>query len=73
MGIFSVLVDAPAHSGLSGALDYTSDHALKPGMLVRVPLGRREVLGLVWDSPPSTELNPETLKPVLAVYSDLPP
>ncbi|MEY2802686.1 MAG: Primosomal protein [Pseudomonadota bacterium] len=73
MGIFSVLVDAPAHSGIAGALDYTSDHALKAGMLVRVPLGRREVLGLVWDCPTSTELDPQSLKPVLAAYTDLPP
>ena len=40
-----VAVDAPQHSGLTGALDYLSEHPLSPGTLVRVPLGRREVLG----------------------------
>ena len=43
-----VAVDAPQHSGIAGPLDYLSEHALAPGTLVRVPLGRRESLGLVW-------------------------
>ena len=43
-----VAVEAPQHSGLTGPLDYTSERPLAPGSLVRVPLGRREVPGLVW-------------------------
>lgn len=42
------MVHTPAHSGLSGALTYESDSALAPGTLVRVPLGSRELLGVVW-------------------------
>lgn len=72
MGIFSVLVDAPAHSGLTGALDYTSDKALQPGQLVRVPLGAREVMGVVWDGSPSTELDPAALRAAHWVCEDLP-
>ena len=73
MGIFSVLVDAPAHSGLTEALDYTSEHALKPGMLVRVPLGRREVLGVVWDrASDGAQLEAHALKSVLGVCEGLP-
>lgn len=43
----SIVVATPAHSGLRGPLSYRSEHALAPGTLVRVPLGRREVLGVV--------------------------
>lgn len=72
MGIFSVFVDAPAHSGLTQALNYTSEHALKPGTLVRVPLGSREVWGVVWDDHHSSNLAIEQLKPVLEVWDELP-
>ncbi len=30
-------------------LSYRSELSLTPGSLVRVPLGAREVLGVVWD------------------------
>ncbi len=46
----SVMVHTPAHSGIGGALTYESDTARAPGTLVRVPLGSRELLGVVWDS-----------------------
>jgi primosomal protein N' (replication factor Y) len=40
---------------LAGAYDYAvpQDLELAPGDFVRVPLGRREETGVVWDSPPS--------------------
>ena len=44
-----VAVEAPQHTGLGAPLDYRSEHALSPGTLVRVPFGRREVAGVVWD------------------------
>lgn len=70
--LLRVAVDAPQHSGLSGPLDYTSEQPLTPGALVRVPLGRRELLGIVWpgESAPEPGL---ALKPVAAVYDALPP
>jgi primosomal protein N' (replication factor Y) len=43
-----VVIDAPRHAGLAGALDYLSDQKIDAGTLVRVPLGRREVAGVVW-------------------------
>lgn len=46
----SVVVPTPAHSSLGSALSYRSELPLAPGTLVRVPLGRREVLGVTWDS-----------------------
>ncbi len=46
-----VAVQTPAHSGVGHLLSYASERPLTPGTLVRVPLGRREVLGVVWDAP----------------------
>ena len=46
--IVQVVVDAPRHAGLAAALDYRCERMLDPGSLVRVPLGRREVAGIVW-------------------------
>ncbi|MFT7722827.1 MAG: primosomal protein N' [Roseateles sp.] len=67
-----VAVDAPQHSGLSGPLDYASEQALTSGTLVRVPLGKRELLGVVWPglAAPAPGL---ALKPVAAVFDALPP
>ena len=45
------MVHTPAHSGLGEALTYSSDRVLAPGTLVRVPLGSRELLGVVWEPP----------------------
>lgn len=44
-----VLVATPAHSRLHGPLTYLSKESLAPGTLVRVPLGKRQTLGIVWD------------------------
>ena len=46
-----VLVQTPAHSQVAGPLSYRSELALAAGTLVRVPLGQRETLGVVWDAP----------------------
>ena len=48
-----VAVETPRHSSLPEPLDYTSERPLAPGTLVRVPLGRREVPGLVWPRDPA--------------------
>ncbi len=70
--LLRVAVEAPQHSGLVTPLHYTSERTLAPGTLVRVPLGRREVPGLVWptghEEPP-----PGPLKSVSAVLEVLPP
>jgi primosomal protein N' (replication factor Y) len=81
-----VAVEAPQHSGIAGPLDYTSEQPLACGTLVRVPLGRRDVPGLVWpgdaperDAPgematdgPLQAPQPE-LRAVQHVLSSLPP
>jgi primosomal protein N' (replication factor Y) len=43
-----VAVQTPAHSQVGGLLSYRSPFEVQPGQLVRVPLGKREVLGVVW-------------------------
>jgi primosomal protein N' (replication factor Y) len=71
-----VLVEAPQHSGLTGPLDYLAHRALLPGTVVRVPLGRRIVTGVVWDAPAEAAaraLDPTQLKPVAEVLPDLTP
>ena len=45
-----ILVQTPAHAALGSVLSYRSELALPPGTLVRVPLGQRETLGVVWDA-----------------------
>ncbi|HKX94799.1 MAG TPA: primosomal protein N', partial [Methylibium sp.] len=67
----AVAVEAPAHSGLSGPLDYVTERPLAPGTLVRVPFGRREVAGVVWDTPLADDI--EGLRPVLEAFDALPP
>jgi primosomal protein N' (replication factor Y) len=70
-----VAVQTPAHSALGDVLSYASAEAPAIGSLLRVPLGRREVLGVAWsvhaledDAAPAVEL-----KPVAAVLDGLPP
>jgi len=76
-----VLVHTPAYSQMAGALSYLSAQPLTPGTLVRVPLGARELLGVVWDTPkpgqlPSGEvaptLDPAKLRPIVAALNTLP-
>ncbi len=43
-----VAVQTPAHSQVGGLLIYQCPFLVRPGQLVRVPLGQREVLGVVW-------------------------
>jgi primosomal protein N' (replication factor Y) (superfamily II helicase) len=67
-----VAVSTPQHAGLDGALDYLHPEPLPPGQLVRVPLGRREVVGVVWACE-EAEADPQgSLKPITSVLP-LPP
>ena len=73
VGRVPVLLPLP----LSGAYDYLvpADLPLRPGDVVRVPLGRREVVGVVWDRPAGATpeaLSASRLKNVLRRY-DVPP
>jgi primosomal protein N' (replication factor Y) (superfamily II helicase) len=69
-----VAVEAPAHTGLTHPLDYISERPLPPGTLVRVPLGKREVPGLVWAAAPDeSSTAPVESRPVAQALSSLPP
>ena len=70
-----VAVDTPQHSGLSAPLDYLSPIAHAPGTLVQVPLGKRELLGIVWDAPADAQppLEDSQLRPIGDALDALPP
>ncbi|MEO8249310.1 MAG: primosomal protein N' [Burkholderiales bacterium] len=72
-----VLVQTPAHSAIAGPLTYRHSTSLAPGTLVRVPLGRREVLGVVWEdndaAGAASGLADDDLKPVASVFDALTP
>lgn len=68
----AVVVALPAHSALAAhALHYSHTKPLPAGTLVRVPLGKREVLGVVWDTntPPSADVQ---LRAIAHVFCNLP-
>ncbi len=72
----AVAVATPQHSGLQGALDYLGKRPLAPGTLVRAPLGRREVLGVVWPQPATADaaVPPAgSLRELIDVFDSLPP
>ena len=73
VAVVSVAVETPRHSRVGGLLDYESEQALAPGTLLLVPLGRREVPGLVWDRPADEGTAPAELRAVSAALLSLPP
>ena len=68
----SVMVATPAHSRLTGPLVYLSELELAPGTLVRVPLGKRETLGLVWPVQPLETPASEQLRAVVEAMTGIP-
>ncbi len=57
--LLHVAVSTPAHSNVGDLLSYASATPLPAGTLVRVPLGAREVLGVVWDAPAAPRALPQ--------------
>jgi primosomal protein N' (replication factor Y) len=70
--VVHVVVPTPAHSTVAGPLSYRSELPLAAGTLVRVPLGRRDVCGVVWDPPDADALAPDQLKAIGAPLPGLP-
>ncbi|MCW5661341.1 MAG: primosomal protein N' [Burkholderiaceae bacterium] len=68
-----VVVEAPRHAGLSDTLEYQHPAILPAGTLVRVPLGRREVAGLVWRATSDGTRPTTALRPIAQVLDGLPP
>ncbi len=74
--LLPVLLHTPVHSQLAGPLSYLSEQALAAGTLVRVPFGKRELLGVVWDSPPDSgaaAFDPQKLRSISSPLDDLAP
>ena len=69
----SVAVETPQHAGLGGLLEYLSPSPLPPGRLVRCPLGRRTVPGIVWGAQEDGPTPQERLREVAEVTDSLPP
>jgi primosomal protein N' (replication factor Y) (superfamily II helicase) len=69
----TVAVELPQHAGWHPTLDYLSERMLAPGTLVRVPLGRREVPGMVWGVGESDAEWVVPLKPIGQALEALPP
>ena len=70
-----IAVSVPAHSQVAGLLTYATDSDLVVGQLVRVPFGKREVLGVVWgvhDTAPETA-GAHTVKHIAAALDGVPP
>ena len=71
----AVVVATPAHSGVAQRLTYRSEQPLAAGCLVRVPLGQREVLGIVWGeaAPPDTDALRIKTKDIIAPLEGIAP
>ena len=70
--VLKVAVDAPQHAGLSAPLDYLSEHMLSPGTLVNVPLGKRDVPGVVWHGEAGAASD-IAMRPISQALDALPP
>ena len=76
MPLLLVAVHTPAHSAISAAselLSYRSEQLLPHGTLVRVPLGKREVLGVVWGEDTGYAGEASALKSIAAVLEGIAP
>ncbi len=73
--IVHVALQTPSHSGVGDLLSYAAERPLAPGTLVRVPLGTREVLGVVWDADQGTGELPggATLRAIAGVLDGVAP
>ena len=70
----NVVLATPAHSALAGPLTYKSDTEIAPGTLLRVPLGKREVLAVAWENlPDSGGLQEDKARQISAVLEGLSP
>jgi primosomal protein N' (replication factor Y) (superfamily II helicase) len=69
----AVAVETPQHAGLAATLDYHCERTLSLGTLVRVPLGKRQVPGVVWDRAAGAALAETQIKAIGDVLDAVPP
>ena len=68
-----VVVEVLLPLALEGPYSYIASEQLVPGQAVRVPLGPREVTGVIWpDSAERTKLDPSRLRPITSVIEARP-
>lgn len=68
--VVPVLVPMPAPTAYSYAVP--DGMAAEPGSIVQVPLGPRQVIGVVWDRPDAGSVDPKKLRAITKVF-DCPP
>ncbi|MFM8692428.1 MAG: primosomal protein N', partial [Limnohabitans sp.] len=70
-----VAVQTPAHSAVGGLLTYRCVQPVQAGHLVRVPLGRTQLLGVVWavNKQPPQALKADAVRDVLEVLDAVDP
>jgi primosomal protein N' (replication factor Y) len=70
-----VAVQTPAHSAVGGLLTYRCVQTVQAGHLVRVPLGRKQLLGVVWsvNKQPPQALKADAVRDVLEVLDAVAP
>jgi primosomal protein N' (replication factor Y) len=68
--VVPVLVPLPAPGPYSYAVP--EGMHVEPGSIIQVPLGPRQVIGVVWDSQADDKLDPKKLRPITQVF-DCPP
>ena len=68
--VVPVLVPMPAPKAYSYAVP--EGMAVEPGSIVQVPLGPRQVVGVVWDGADDGSVDPKKLKSITQVF-DCPP
>ena len=80
MNLLSVLVQTPVHSQVAGPLTYRCERSVAAGTLVRVPLGKRDLLGVIWDQPSveaavscDAEISADKLRPIAGEIDGIAP
>src|SRR5450755_677470 len=67
-----VAVETPQHALLDSILSYKCERPLAAGSLVRVPLGKREVTGIVWPAGPTSN-SADDLREIVEVCAAITP
>ena len=66
--IFGVLLPLP----FDEPFDYSSNEDLPIGTIVRVPWGKQEAVGVVWNKKQVSDCHPQKIKPIIKKYDFLP-
>src|SRR3954471_6071288 len=62
--VVSVLVPV----AVAGTYTYRAPATARPGDIVSVPLGSRDVVGVIWDDPPDTDIGDNRLRAIAGTF-----